>query len=276
VWNFVEVDMQDVSLAPGDLFWADDSTEAAVDASNAVLRAVTRDTFNQPTDPQQPVNFRQLDYDAPQAGSIDGNNSRLDSWSRQVSWFDMPVEDLPSVVRLPDSRLAYSDETVLAEIVLQRVTMLLSLVAHRECRRRGFNVDCNTETNETIPFARFRIIADCALRISLPDGTQELAPVSQPVVYVDQDDREFIPRTRVQWWGMLGHFSDPETENIAGDNPNLCLGLAEGLSGLKIPGWPWMSDADPRRPNQLYKGKVVLNFKTSNYFDCLGGAAGVS
>lgn len=109
-----------------------------------------------------------------------------------------------------------------------------------------------------------------------------VSPNVDEIVYVDSEGRTLSPPLDVEWWGYLGEFSDPPVDDRwvdsnacrAGDSMTAkCLQLADALSGVEIPGWPYLSDSIPDDPNQVYGGRIRLNFRNSAYYACCGRGA---
>ncbi len=104
------------------------------------------------------------------------------------------------------------------------------------------------------------------------------------IVYVDDQGRQFLPPTRIDWWGYMGVYSAIETHNVWNARPDgqvtfttpVCWVLNELLSGddrrLKVGGWPYLfqtiRDQNPEalEPGvngdnaQVYGGFVTLDF----------------
>lgn len=276
IWNFVEIDLG--AEAPerrpqvaGDSFFPD---PGVLDLRNAVLDAVATETF--PGDPDadppiQDVNFEQLD-------DVQG---RLSAWGRSYLTGDIPCALMLAVADLPGSYQVYTHDPIVAELVVTAVTIKLHLVPYRMDMAEPGAADAIFETH---PYARLWIRAECRIRLTLPDGSCRLAPNAQlgPIVYVDSQDRVIAEPPRVvDWWAMLGAFSDPVTENIefhendgcfgAGTTDGICRTLASDLSGLIIPAWPAMAGSFPSDPNKLYTGEVRLNFEHSGFDACCPG-----
>ena len=108
-------------------------------------------------------------------------------------------------------------------------------------------------------------------------GTADRMKWPDTIKYVDVDGVQFDPPERVEWWGMLGHSSNPPTEDVwdmgedpqLGDLPTSCCKILKMLSvddrGLTVPGWPTAISSKPNDPNDLYDGSFGLDF-LSNWF----------
>jgi hypothetical protein len=114
--------------------------------------------------------------------------------------------------------------------------------------------------------------------VALPTVT----PNVDQIIYVDVEGRKLNPPLHVEWMGYLGAFSDPPTSEIwenadscwTGESMTAyCLRLADALSGLTVPGWPFFSDSMPNDPNQVYGGHLRLDFRNSIYWGCCEGGA---
>jgi hypothetical protein len=163
--------------------------------------------------------------------------------------------------------------------------MEMSLIAHR------LRVSGNALL--VIPHARFRIRAECVVTavltssdpckivrpwigkgqedvITIDNAIQghfpEVSPAYEDIIFVDAQGRTSEPPVMVEWWGMRGSYSTPETENIWGVRPSrgqpdlLCGHLRQALTGLAIPGWPYYDESKHSDPNQVYEGAMVLSY----------------
>ena len=230
-------------------------------AKTAVLATALNEVFAD-------TRFDRLDY--AHAGS--SSNHALDWWDRSYDGTNQPLGDLIVVpdIDLSGSRMLYSREPVLAELVIRKIHAGMSLVAHRVCHRdtyfnggfvRGF-VQCEYET---YPHVRFRIQIECAVRLEQAgDYVLADAPEAGQILYFDGQGREVTPPDRVQWLGYLGHYSDPPIQNVAEDHDyphNIegeCHGFADTLEGIVVPAWPYRHDSHPEAPNQVYGGSIRL------------------
>ena len=100
-------------------------------------------------------------------------------------------------------------------------------------------------------------------------------PALDTITYLS-NDVVVTPPGVVEWWGMLGSFSDPKTQNLWPDFPGIdygndpiygtsnsgrCKRMAHVLSDppLKIPAWPYGSTGSTVG-KQVYKGAVEISF----------------
>ena len=111
--------------------------------------------------------------------------------------------------------------------------------------------------------------------------TADWAKQPDEIVYVDDQGRQFLPPTRIDWWGYMGVYSAIPTHNVwrANASPGIlyqqpdCAELNELLAGddhrLKVSGWPYLfqtvRDQDPEAEGngdnaQVYGGFVTLDF----------------
>lgn len=153
----------------------------------------------------------------------------------------------------------------------------------------------NTNTTPYIrvrPHTRFRIWAELEIRATAPsplvmrqlwrddqdplratplslDNSGKLprvVPDVDDIIFVGQDGEDFIPDTRVTWWGFLGANSTPSAYQIPGavnTTPTaggICGALADSLTGVVVPGFPTHLDTNPEDPNLVYDGSVTLGF----------------
>jgi hypothetical protein len=227
-------------------------------------------------------NFRQLDKDS----------NIVDLWSRSYDGAGLQAGSLPIIATL-SGRTQQSGCPLLVQLRLVRATIQMSLIAFRML----FNGNIHVR-----PFARVRIRAECVATASLvngentcsrgiqnlPDGGllhvvngglvpnvgspnwPRVEPPLDSIVYLAEDGTPINPPPIVEWWGMLGKFSDPPAENVwpdfseghsgmgyghdneyGGSNAGRCLRLAESLSGLMIPAWPYFTHLTPDVPTPL-------------------------
>lgn len=98
------------------------------------------------------------------------------------------------------------------------------------------------------------------------------------IVYVDDQGRQFLPPTRVDWWGYMGEYSGAiPTRNVWNPRPDGqdtfptpdCTALNAQLTGegsLKVGGWPYLfqtvrdQDSGAIDNAQVYGGFVRLDF----------------
>jgi hypothetical protein len=118
--------------------------------------------------------------------------------------------------------------------------------------------------------------------IALPSVVDPEGNVVDEIIYVDAEGRKLQPPLYTEWWGFLGAFSDPPTADVwtdadscpgVGGMTAYCLRLADALTPLTIPSWPYMIDSMPNNPNQVYEGYLELSFKVGSYESCCGGGA---
>jgi hypothetical protein len=214
----------------------------------------------------------------------------------------------------PNSYLLRSGCPVHAELIIVTAFIEMSLVPYKvDWSASPTDVDFE---RQVWPYARVRITARCGVRATLPDGECVLVrpwlletdpahavplsirnptpgdglgciampkvfPEVDQIIYVDAEERTLIPPLHVEWWGYLGAFSDPPTEDVWVDAHSCwegssmtakCLRLADALSGMRVPGWPAFSDRRPEDPNQIYGGHLELNFRNDIYENCCKGA----
>ncbi len=266
LWNFVELDLgaQAPARRPQLASAAFFSDPGVLALKNAVLDAIATETF---PDGGTGINFEQLDL-----------TPQLSVWGRSYVGHGLPCELLTAAASLPGSYLTRTHQPVGAELVVQAASITLDLIPYRMEMRAPGGPD---RILHTYPYARLWIRAECRVRVTLPDGSCVLAPDPQlpPIVYKDADGRYIAePPRLVEWWGYLGQFSDPPTENIElheddscfpdGSIEGICRLLASDLSGLVIPAWPAMAGTYPDTPNRLYTGEVHLNFEHSGWDAC--------
>jgi hypothetical protein len=268
IWNEVQVDTatSPPRLKTNGLFL---HKPAVVASKNAVLQAVCERTFPNPEGVGPGVRFDRLDYQA--SGLSEASNDKLDFWSRSYYWDELPCEELLAAQTFPNSLFLYSRVPANAELVILHARFELSLIPHRVCHKTSPSDECEMQT---WPFARIRILAECEVRGRLPNGTCTLSTVSPPpgehgpIIIYDENGDYFNPPRRAQWWGMLGYFSHPRTENIARHAVSTaairetCLALADDMTDppIVVPAWPYLAESHPEDPNQLYTGSVAISF----------------
>lgn len=264
-----------------------------------------------------------LRFDSINSVAIDANtNSDLDVWKREWSGAELPIEDLPAVMSMPNCRLKNSGVRVYVDLVYERVSVEASLVALLE--RQDDNAESAQQQSQSplwlLPSVRMRIVANLALRArtvgdatyrrpwkpeaernvtlsinhrhSDAGGRDELGrrlpyvdPPIDEIVYVHPDGEQWQPPLDVQWLGMQGAFSDPPWHNVFMEPPSgvRVRGLLDGpfrtvsrfvadslsysnrrgvYDGLRVTGWPWMSDTSMSTPAQVYGGGVGMYFPT--------------
>jgi hypothetical protein len=257
--------------------------QAVIDAKNAVLAMVQNSGFVVPRPglPSVSVNFQQLDYVSQQLNGI----GHADHWRRDADMRSVQRLSLPIAYSYPNSYLRQSGCPVSAQLHIRAITMEMSLIAHR------LRVSGNVLI--VIPHARFRIRAECVVtavltspnpcKIARPwigEGQEdvvtinntvqghfpEVSPTYEDIIFVDVLGRPSEPPVMVEWWGMLGSYSTPETGNVWAGRPSfgqpdlLCGHLRQALTGLTIPGWPYYDESKHSDPNQVYEGVMVLSY----------------
>jgi hypothetical protein len=232
--------------------------------------------------------FNALDY---QNQTSVGNS---DYWRRSWETGGTPKLELPIVYSYPNSYLRHSGCSVSAYLRLQYVSFELSLIA--KMVHKGAYLDPNYEL-EVYPHARIRIRIECVVTATLPDGGcvlprtwmgpghelpvtidnadsseayPRISPDFEQLVCVDAEGVQSHPPIIVEWWGMLGSFSQPPTHNIwpvgairSGQASAMCPILRDtALKDLFIPAWPYANQSRAQDPNQVYTGGVTLAFPT--------------
>jgi hypothetical protein len=131
---------------------------------------------------------------------------------------------------------------------------------------------------------------ETALRVEI-DGVTHLIPDTDipPIILVDDQNRRVDEAPKVvNWRGMLGAFSKPETANVAFNSDDCfgsdtvdgkCRELAIDLTGVRIPAWPYLAQTHPVAPNKLYGGSIGLDWMQGAFQTCCDdpgtGGAGV-
>lgn len=226
----------------------------------------------------------------------------VDVWDR---WFDpgpIPKTALPIVTVYPNCLLRESRRGVRAELRVRQASIRMSLYANCVSHRAGHLED----SVRMYPQARVRIRAECEVTARIlgdaggvfsrpwlgPAGNYTptitnpntgpypaVLPEFEHILYRDSSGTIFEPPLVVEWWGMLGSFSNPPTTNrwradarfagIAGMDIS-CGNLVAALDGqfngegpLSIPAWPYMGEwaskqVPPGNPNQIYEGAISL------------------
>jgi len=244
------------------------NSDPVIDAKNAVLRHLAgRSEFDQ-------IDFK----------GVDGDSSLIDYWSRSMSRVSgTPNLSMPAVWEYPLSHLRNAGCLIPATLRLRDASIQMSLYI---VQKKG------SPTNVQIPYVTIRIRAECVVTVPstlcplirpwADDPTEiELRidnegnghlPVVTPslddMVFVDAAGRISNPPVIVEWWGMLGAFSDPQTANIYDSHGegirnlgNVCQHLWDTIQqqNIVVGGWPY-APSSSGSPNQVYEGQLVLGF----------------
>ncbi|UCC31523.1 MAG: hypothetical protein JSU86_04445 [Phycisphaerales bacterium] len=215
------------------------------------------------------VRFDRLDY-VPESAA---------NWRRTFNVHaagpDCGVLDDPStlVAVYPDCYLRQAQTPVQAELRILSVDMVVLLVLERLERYEP----TDPRSSETIePHARAKILARCVIRatgegVRQPDDCQkwpEAIESDDEIVYVDFTGRRFDPPRTVQWLGYHGrlgaHGSNEFPIRLTDQALRLaCRDAADGVSGLRIPGWPYLAESNPGMPLGPYVGGLTIGFETT-------------
>jgi hypothetical protein len=227
-----------------------------LDLKNAALDKVMSATF---PSTQGDVTFDQLDQPFPEGGGIS-------FWSRGYNWEGVTAcDDLVTVAPLSGSYFVHTHEPADVDLVITVAWASLHLVPYR----MTVAPIGESEQDETLPYSRVSIRAECRARLRLPNEECLLLPHvdAGPIIFKDNQGRQLaeIPKL-AEWWGFLGHFSDPPIENIETDpgghgGQHVCCGMLRDLSTVVIPAWPAMKGTYRNSPNRLYAGRVGISFQ---------------
>lgn len=244
------------------------NSDPVLDAKNAVLEQLAR-----------LPEFNQMDFQGAQ-----GNPVAADYWRRDMTIVPgMPTTSMPSVWQYPLSHLRHSGCSAPATLRIRNATIEMSLYIVQKT---------NYSEPSQVPYATIRIRAECVVTVVPPtdcnlsrpwSGLDDVSlvvdnaggqyPVVTPpiddMVFVDAQGRVSNPPVIVEWWGMLGEFSDPKTGNILdrgvvrpGNIQTACSRLWNNIRDHRIivGGWPYTPSSLVNGPDQVYEGQLNLGF----------------
>jgi hypothetical protein len=282
---------------------APDYFQAAIDARNAVMEFIENDTD---AGANGLLHLDQLDSARRRASPGQDLNTLLDYWARGwdprgpagpgegIAW-----NDLPAMMEFPNSRLVNSGFPVIAEYVLMRAYVEMSMVLHRIS---DFDAQVGDDDDEVIyptyPIIRVRVFAHMGMRVRfIDDGPHNLErtwrdpPDSVPLIidgnsydrpfprilpanmdqiqYIDEAGRTLTPPAFIRWDGHLGFLSDPPTEDrfhygVWWGSPQLlryhCKAMAAGFDGLQIPAMESHPENEEGDRKRIWTGHMEIAF----------------
>lgn len=249
-----------------------------LEARNTVLELVRQNPFVNPS-------MDRLDSEHVQAG----NNAYLNNWSRE--WVAPSWEDSPIVEGMLDRcYMLYAGNPVDVQVRVSRVRYAMNLVMQHMIDMPS----TSHESHRVVPHARVRVVVhlrwraicfgacrliqrwlpedhpdyiiDLAIRNPSTDNElPRVEPDVDTIIYQDVAGNVIRPFASVEWWGFLGRHSMPNIFHVdrpvdATTTPTYCTQVADALTDLEIPAWPYRAQSMPEDPASMYTGRLRVSF----------------